>query len=54
MNQIELYKTKGLSDIGYRSINIIRGCILGSSLENKDKRELCNFMNELEEYLEGD
>lgn len=31
-----------------RNFNLLRGCVLGSFLENKEKRDLCNFINELE------
>ena len=40
-----------------RSYNMLRGCVLASGLENEEKRELCNFLEELEsheDYMEED
>ena len=54
MNLIEYYKEKGLSIEGQRQINIIVACIIGSGLDNQDKREHIDFMRALEEYLEND
>ena len=54
MNMIKYYKEKSLSIEGLRQIGIIRGCILASSLDNQDKREMLDFMTALEEYLEDE
>lgn len=54
LNKIKFYKMAGLSSEGRNVINTIRGCVLGSCLESKDKKELCDFMAELEEYLDGE
>lgn len=40
-----------------RSYNMLRGCVLSSGLEKEDKRELCDFIAELEsheDYMEED
>jgi len=40
-----------------RSYNMLRGCVLASGLEKEDKKELCNFIAELEsneDYMEED
>lgn len=40
-----------------RSYNMLRGCVLASGLEKEDKRELCDFITELEsheDYMEED
>ena len=54
MNLIEYYKGKSLSSEGLHQIGMIRGCILASSLDKQDKKELLDFMTALEEYLEDD
>ena len=54
MNLIEYYKEKSLSIEGQYQIDMIRGCILASSLDSQDKRELLDFMTALEEYLEDE
>mgnify|MGYP001004440790 CR=1 FL=1 len=54
MNMIEYYKEKSLSIEGLNQINMIRWCILASSLDNQNKRELLDFMTALEEYLEDE
>lgn len=54
MNLIEYYKEKSLSIEGQYQIDMIRGCILESGLDNQDKREMLDFMTALEEYLEDD
>ena len=38
-----------------RNYNLLRGCVLASGLEKKDKVELCDFLEELEgheDYME--
>lgn len=54
MNLIEYYKEKSLSIEGQNQIDMIRGCIVASYLDNQDKRELLDFMSALEEYLEDE
>ena len=54
MNRISYYKDNGLSSEGYRDINIIVACIMDSHLDNSSKRELINFMRDLETHLEGE
>lgn len=54
MNMIEYYKEKSLSIEGQNQIDMIRGCIMASSLEKQDKRELLDFMRALEEYLDDE
>jgi len=54
MNLIEYYKEKGLSIEGERQINMIVGCIVASDLNNRDKRELIDFMRAIEDYITGD
>lgn len=54
MNMIEYYKEKSLSIEGRNQIDMIRGCILTSSLDKQDKRELLDFIGALEEYLEDE
>ncbi len=51
MNKFENYKENGLSQEAERNFNIIRGVIMGSFLQSKEKKELCDFVNELEEYF---
>ena len=51
MNKFEGYKEKGLSQDAERNFNIIRGVILGSFLETKDKRDLIFFLGECEDYF---
>lgn len=54
MNLIEYYKEKSLSSEGLHQIGMIRGCILASSLDKQDKKELLDFMTALDEYLEDE
>lgn len=54
MNLIEYYKEKSLSIEGQYQIVMIKYCILASSLDNQNKRELLDFMTALEEYLEDE
>ena len=54
MEQFERAKESGLSIEQERKLHIIRGCILGSFLSNEEKREMCEFINALEEYFNSD
>mgnify|MGYP000880869414 CR=1 FL=1 len=54
MGKFEIAKDLGLSAEQERKFNLIRGCILGSFLEHKEKVELCEFINELENYFNSD
>ena len=54
MNAFKRYKENGISVEGSRQMNVIRGCIMGSHLESQDKKELLQFMGDLEEYLEDE
>ena len=35
-----------------QKFNILRGIVMGSHLDNKEKREILEFVNELEEPLD--
>lgn len=52
MNQFERVKDTGITLEQDENFNIIRGCVMGSFLENPIKKELMEFINELIEYLE--
>ena len=54
MNQFERVKDTGITSKQNEKFNIIRGCVLGSCLENYEKRELLEFIHDLEEYLESE
>ncbi|HZK37395.1 MAG TPA: hypothetical protein VFC98_00745 [Clostridia bacterium] len=54
LNKIKFYKMAGLSSEGSKMINLIRGCVLRSFLINEEKKKLCHFMDDLEEYLDGE
>lgn len=54
MNMIKYYKEKSLSIEGQHQIDMIRGCILASSLDKQNKRECLDFMTALEEYFEDE
>jgi hypothetical protein len=53
-NKFEAYKNVGLSQKAERNFNILRGVVMGSLLENSDKKELCEFLNDCEEYFAGE
>ncbi len=54
MSSFDKSKENGLSVEQERKFNILRGVILGSFLTNPEKRELCEFITELEEYFNGE
>jgi len=51
MNQFNKAKENGLSVEQERNLNIIRGCVIASSLDISTKKKLCDFILELEEYF---
>lgn len=51
MSSLDKAKENGLSAKQERNFNILRGVVLGSFLTNPEKRELCDFVTELEEYF---
>lgn len=54
MNKFEIYKENGLTEEAEKNFNVIRGVILGALLENEEKKNLCDFVSELEEYFNDD
>ncbi|KAF5051109.1 hypothetical protein DSECCO2_422720 [anaerobic digester metagenome] len=54
MNKFENYKENGLTEEAEKNFNVIRGVILGALLKNEEKKKLCDFVNEMEEYFNGD
>lgn len=51
MGSLEKAQENGLTIDQERNFNILRGIILGSALTNPEKRELCNFVTDIEEYF---
>jgi hypothetical protein len=51
MGSLEKAKENGLTIDQERNFNVLRGVILGSVLTNPEKRALCDFVTELEEYF---
>lgn len=52
MNQFAIAKENGLNEEQYEKLNIIRGCVMCSFLEHPQKREICDFIQDLEDYFE--
>ena len=52
MNQFAIAKENGLNQEQYEKLNIIRGCVMCSFLEHPQKREICDFIQDLEDYFE--
>jgi len=51
MSSLDKAKENGLSAEQERKFNILRGVVLGSDLTNPEKRVLCEFVTEIEEYF---
>lgn len=51
MSNLDKAKENGLTIEQERNFNVLRGIILGSCLTNPDKKDLCDFVTELEEYF---
>lgn len=54
MNQFARAKENGLTIEQEDNFDILRGCVMASHLENSDKRKLCSFIQDLQDYFEAE
>lgn len=52
MNQFARAKENGLNQDQSDKLNTIRCCVMSSFLEYSQKRAICDFIQELEDYFE--